>query len=50
MTKEEVKRLEPTPATIKKLFAYSGNLCAIPNCKELLVDETGAMLGKIAHC
>jgi hypothetical protein len=47
--KEQVKRLEPTPATIKKLFAYSGNQCAIPNCKELLVDKTGAMLGKIAH-
>ncbi|MBO0134076.1 hypothetical protein [Agrobacterium burrii] len=49
MKTEKVKRLEPTPATIKKLFAYSGNQCAIPNCKDFLVDETGAMLGKIAH-
>ncbi len=49
MTAEEVKRLDPTPSTIKKLFAYSGNQCAMPECREFLVDETGAMLGKIAH-
>lgn len=49
MTDEDVKRLDPTPSTIKKLFAYSGNQCAIPDCREFLVDETGAMLGKIAH-
>ena len=49
MTDEEVKRLDPTPSTIKKLFAYSGNQCAMPECREFLVDETGAMLGKIAH-
>lgn len=49
MTDEEVKRLDPTPSTIKKLFAYSGNQCAMPDCREFLVDETGAMLGKIAH-
>lgn len=49
MTDEEVKRLDPTPSTIKKLFAYSGNQCAMPDCREFLVDETGAMLGNIAH-
>lgn len=49
MTDEDVKRLDPTPSTIKKLFAYSGNQCAMPDCREFLVDETGAMLGKIAH-
>lgn len=49
MPTEEVKRLHPTESTIKKLFAYSGNQCAMPDCLTPLVDKTGAMLGKIAH-
>jgi len=49
MTKKPVERLNPTPSTVKKLFAYSGNQCAIPDCAERLVDASGAMLGKIAH-
>jgi hypothetical protein len=43
------QRLPPAPSVIKKLFAYSGNQCAMPNCTEKLVDVSGAMLGKIAH-
>jgi DNA-binding transcriptional ArsR family regulator len=42
-------RLSPTPSVVKKLFAYSGNQCAIPDCKETLVDVSGTMLGKVAH-
>lgn len=42
-------RMAPTPSTVKKLFAYSGNACARPDCDARLVDETGTMLGKIAH-
>jgi hypothetical protein len=42
-------RLPPTPSTIKKLFAWSGNQCAMPDCKNELVDDGGTMLGKIAH-
>ncbi|MCQ9148089.1 hypothetical protein [Ochrobactrum sp. BTU2] len=49
MAKKPVERLDPTPSTIKKLFAYSGNQCAIPDCQEQLVDTSGSMLGKIAH-
>lgn len=49
MTKKPAERLNPTPSTVKKLFAYSGNQCAIPDCGEQLVDASGAMLGKIAH-
>ena len=48
-TTPSVERLPPTPAVVKKLFAYSGNQCAIPNCPQPLVDPTGTMLGKIAH-
>ena len=39
----------PKPSTIKKLFAYSGNQCAMPNCKAFLIDESGTVLAKIAH-
>jgi hypothetical protein len=42
-------RLSPTPSVIKKLFAYTGNQCAMPDCQETLVDVSGTMLGKIAH-
>lgn len=48
MTKTD-ERLQPTPSTIKKLFAWSGNQCAMPDCKNELVDDGGTMLGKIAH-
>ena len=49
MTEEKVERLDPTPSTVKKLFAYSGNQCAMPDCEEPLVDKSGTLLGKIAH-
>jgi DNA-binding transcriptional ArsR family regulator len=47
--KKKPQRLTPTPSVIKKLFAYSGNQCAMPECKEIIVDPSGAMLGKVAH-
>lgn len=43
------ERLQPTTSTIKKLFAWSGNQCGMPDCKNELVDDGGTMLGKIAH-
>lgn len=46
---EIVKRLQPKSSVVKKLFAYSGNLCAMPKCKKRLVHKTGTMIGKIAH-
>ena len=49
LTKEEVRRLAPTERTLKKLFAYSGNQCAVPDCKNQLVDPSGTLLGKVAH-
>lgn len=47
--KAEAERLPVTQSVVKKLFAYSGNRCANPACKQELVDEGGTMLGKIAH-
>jgi hypothetical protein len=46
---KQPQRLSPLPSVIKKLFAYTGNQCAMPNCDGPLVDKSGTMLGKIAH-
>jgi hypothetical protein len=40
----------PTTATIKQLFAVSGNRCAFPGCNLPLVDPgSGTVLGEICH-
>lgn len=40
----------PTVATIKRLFAVSGNRCAFPKCSLQLVDPpTGKVTGRISH-
>lgn len=49
MNKTKSERLPPTPSVLKKLFAYSGNLCAMPDCKNTLIHKTGTMNGKVAH-
>jgi hypothetical protein len=41
--------LKPTPKTIKRLFAKSGNRCAWKNCSQPIVMEKGTVVGKIAH-
>jgi hypothetical protein len=38
-----------TQATIKKLFASSGNQCAFPDCTQNIVDKEGNMIGEICH-
>lgn len=41
-------RLTPTPNTIKRLFAHSGNLCAFPGCNvRLFQNET--LIGQVCH-
>jgi len=40
----------PTSATVKRLFAVSGNCCAFPKCKNTLVDQpSGKVTGEICH-
>ncbi len=40
----------PSTATIKRLFALSGNQCAFPLCPLSLIDEkTGKVIGRICH-
>lgn len=35
--------------TIKKLFALSGNICAMPSCQSQIIDSEGVVLGEICH-
>jgi len=41
-------RKEPTPATVKKLFALSGNECSYKGCANKLVDDD-ILIGEICH-
>lgn len=40
---------QPSLATIKKLFAYSQNLCAFPQCDARLVEDAGIVTGIVCH-
>ena len=46
---EEVTRLKPSASTVRRLFAHSGNLCAYPGCRSLMIDENGDFIGQICH-
>ena len=40
----------PTVATVKRLFAVSGNRCAFPHCTNSLIDPaSGKVTGRICH-
>jgi len=41
-------RKPPTPSTVKKIFALSGNTCARPNCNNKLVEDN-VVIGEICH-
>lgn len=47
--KEAVVRLEPTAKTLRRLYFASGNQCAFPECKFLLVDSDGDFLAEVCH-
>lgn len=41
---------QPSLPTIKRLYAYSRNACAFPDCSNPLVDaDTGVVTGRICH-
>jgi hypothetical protein len=46
---EVPKRLTPTDDTTRMLYLLSGNNCAMPDCKGVIVDRKGAIVGDIAH-
>jgi hypothetical protein len=43
------KRLPPKPETLRKLYIFSGNMCAMPDCENVLIDKDGTWLGEVAH-
>lgn len=43
------KRLKPLANTLRELYIFSGNMCAMPDCKTLLIDEYGTWIGEVAH-
>jgi hypothetical protein len=42
-------RLVPTMATVKRLFALSGNQCAFEACSVKLVERDGTLIGELCH-
>ena len=44
------ERIDPTPSTVKRLFAVSGNRCAYPECPTAMWDrEHDVIYGEMAH-
>jgi hypothetical protein len=39
----------PTLPVIKRLFAKSGNKCAMPDCQAQLITDNGTVIGEICH-
>ena len=46
---EQPKRLAPTAETLRELYLLSGNRCAMPGCRHLLIDANGVVVGHICH-
>jgi hypothetical protein len=47
--RDEAKRLTPKPEVLRSLYLLSGNLCAMPDCDHVLINNAGTMIGKICH-
>lgn len=46
---ETPKRLAPTFDTTRELYLRSGNQCAFPNCKHMLIDSNSNVVAQICH-
>lgn len=46
---EIAKRLQPKGETLRELFLKSGNLCAFPNCTQLMMNTKGEFIGQLCH-
>jgi hypothetical protein len=44
-----VKRLKPTGETLRELFLKSGNLCAFPDCEQLMMNAKGVFIAQVCH-
>lgn len=45
----EVKRLPISFDVMRRLFAHSGNICAFPKCRALMIDDKGKFIGQVCH-
>jgi hypothetical protein len=48
-TKGKVTRLTPKPEVLRELYLLSGNNCAMPGCKNVIIDRAGVVVGHICH-
>lgn len=46
---ESVRRLQPTPETLRQLYLLSGNECAFLGCREPIIGDNGDFIGQICH-
>lgn len=47
-TKKKVRKA-PSVDTLRRLFALSGNQCARPGCRTVLLSAKGVLVGEVAH-
>jgi hypothetical protein len=47
--KSKVTRLTPKPEVLRELYLLSGNNCAMPGCKNVIIDRAGVVVGHICH-
>jgi hypothetical protein len=45
--KSKVTRLTPKPEVLRELYLLSGNNCAMPGCKNVIIDRAGVVVGHI---
>ncbi|MDY0969066.1 hypothetical protein [Sphingomonas sp. CFBP9021] len=49
MIDEEPKRLAHSKEVLRELFAKSGNVCAYPGCRAMMIDKKGLFVGQVCH-
>jgi len=47
--KEKPKHLTPKSEVLRELCPLSGNNCAMPSCKNVIIDPKGVVVGHICH-
>ena len=45
----KAKRLTPKPEVLRELYILSGNNCAMPGCKNVIIDRAGVVVGHVCH-
>src|ERR1700674_1194954 len=45
----EAARKAPSAKTLRQLYMLSGNLCANPSCKTVLINANGTLVADVCH-